>query len=286
MSWTEVGVGCFARRYASFDVTIGAVVGADGLLVVDTRAGPFEADELLADLRELSPLPVRWVVNTHWHFDHSFGNARFEPAEVYGHETVPAMLASHAEIERARLAEQSEEWARQMAELVVVPPSRTFTSVATVPLGDRIVELVHGGRGHTDGDIAVRVPDADVVFLGDLVEQSGPPAYGLDSYPLDWPATLEVLSGLLTGSTAVVPGHGDVVDEAFVARQHAELRDVSELIRRLYAGGVDVERAVEDGGAEWPYPPDTLSEAVRRGYTHLRDSGAGPDPKHLPLLPS
>lgn len=286
MSWTEIGVGCFARRYESFDVTIGVVVGTNGLLVVDTRSGPYEADELLSDLRELSPLPVRWVVDTHWHFDHSFGNARFDQAEVYGHETVPAMLAEHAEAERAGLAERSEEWARQMAELVIVPPTRTFGSVAAIDLGDRGVELVHGGRGHTDGDVVVRVPDADVVFMGDLIEQSGPPSYGSDSFPLDWPTTVELLSGLVRPSTTVVPGHGDPVDEAFLARQHGELVAVSELIREQYASGVEVERALETGGTRWPYPAERLGEAVRRGYAQLREAGAGPDRKHLPLLPS
>ena len=100
-SWTEVGPGCFARRYPSFDVTVGVVVGAEGLLVVDTRGGPREADELRADLARLSDLPVRWVVDTHWHFDHTFGNGRFVDATIYGHETVPGVLAERGEEVRA-----------------------------------------------------------------------------------------------------------------------------------------------------------------------------------------
>ncbi|MGH3490185.1 MAG: MBL fold metallo-hydrolase, partial [Actinopolymorphaceae bacterium] len=180
--WTEVGPGCFARRYPSYDLTIGVVVGADGILVVDTRASLGEADELGADLRRLSPAPVRWVVDTHWHFDHCFGNARFTEAVIYGHESVPAMLEARADDVRTELSARSAEWAQEMAALEVVPPGRTFASVAMIDLGDRVVELVHPGRGHTEGDVVVRVPDADVVYAGDLVEESGPPSYGDDSY--------------------------------------------------------------------------------------------------------
>lgn len=289
--WSEIGPGCFARRYASFDVTVGVVVGADGLLVVDTRGSLREADELLADLAALSKAPVRWVVDTHWHFDHSFGNARFDQATVYGHETVPAMLAEHGDQVRAELARRSPEWARDMAELVIVPPSRTFASVAVVDLGDRLVELVHPGRGHTSGDVAVRVPDADVVYAGDLVEQSGPPAYGDDSFPLEWPSTLEVMAGLVAPRTVVVPGHGAVVDQDFVARMHGEVREVADTIRRLAGEGVSVEDALAED--DWPYPKEALVEAIRRGYRHLRESGElrdapatpGTGRTSLPLIP-
>ncbi|WP_237742643.1 MBL fold metallo-hydrolase [Actinopolymorpha alba] len=279
--WTEVGPGCFARRYPSFDVTVGVVVGADGLLVVDTRGSLGEADELRADLVALSSAPVRWVVDTHWHFDHCFGNARFTEAAIYGHETVPEMLATEAEAVRASLAERSPEWAREMGELVVVPPSRTFSSVAVVDLGDRQVELVHPGRGHTAGDVAARVPDADVVYVGDLIEESGPPMYGEDSFPLEWPATLDLLTGLLTERTAVVPGHGAVVDRAFAQAQRIEVSNVAETVRHLAAEGVPVDKALDAG--EWPYPRESLAHAVRRGYEHLGSTGAGR--RSLPLLP-
>lgn len=290
MSWSEVGNRCFARRYESFDVTVGVVAGTDGLLVIDTRGSLREAGELLSDLRSLSSAPVRWVVNTHWHFDHSFGNAAFAAtfpgSEIYGHETVPGRLAAEQEQAKASLAQESEQWRQDMAELVVVPPSRTFSTLAAIDLGDRGVELVHPGLGHTDGDVVVRVPDADVLFAGDLVEQSGPPAYGPDSFPLDWPYTLETLSGLLTPSTAVVPGHGAACDLEFVRQQHENVLGVAELIRKLYESGVPADEALSAGGDDWPIPAERLADAVKRGYAQLRDSGSEPGPRTLPLLPS
>lgn len=78
--WNEVGDNCFVRRYERFDVNVGVVRGSDGLLVIDTRGDHREAEELLGDLRSLGSGPVRWVANTHWHFDHVFGNGRFVAA--------------------------------------------------------------------------------------------------------------------------------------------------------------------------------------------------------------
>jgi len=270
--WTEVGDRCFARRYASFDVTIGAVVGSEGLLCIDTRACLTEADELRADLRSLSSQPIRWVVNTHWHYDHCFGNARFGEAVIYGHESVPDMLADRVGAVRQELSALGPEWARAMQDLVVSPPTATFASVAAIDLGDRLVELVHPGRAHTNGDVVVRVGDADVLYAGDLVEQSGPPSYGDDSYPLDWPAALDVVAGLVTAQTTVVPGHGDAVDHAFLAEQRHEISAVAQNIRQLVEQGVPQEQAWS--AAEWPWSQEVLAEAIRRGYEQLRDERA------------
>ena len=77
--WQEVGDGCFRRRYRAFDLNIGVVRGSDGLLVLDTRADLRQAEELLDHLAAFGQ-PVRWVVNSHWHFDHLFGNQRFREA--------------------------------------------------------------------------------------------------------------------------------------------------------------------------------------------------------------
>ena len=89
----ELAEGVYARRYESLDLNVGVVVSGDGVLVVDTRASHIEADELRNDLRSLTPLPVRWVVDTHWHWDHTFGNARFPEAEIWGSRTMPEGIA-------------------------------------------------------------------------------------------------------------------------------------------------------------------------------------------------
>lgn len=263
MPWDEVGPGVFRRRYASFDLNVAAVVASDGVLVVDTRASPREAQELLDDLRHLSRRPARWVVNTHWHVDHTLGNALFPLAEIWGHPSVPAMLAQRGAAAAVELVGAESEGAEPVA------PSRFVATSHWLDLGDRGVELRHLGRAHTDGDVVVVVPEAGVVLAGDLVEQSGPPAYGDDSYPLEWPATLARVGELLGAGSAVVPGHGDVVDRKFVCAQLEGLEAVARALRELHGAGIPLAEALEAGRDRWPWPASTLVHAVERGYRQL-----------------
>jgi glyoxylase-like metal-dependent hydrolase (beta-lactamase superfamily II) len=265
--WLEVGSGVFCRRYQPWDVTVGMVVGADGLLVIDTRASLRQADQLLDDVRRLSRRPVSWVVNTHAHFDHTYGNARFGTAECWGHRSVPPAMAVGSD----EVPDDAE-----YAEVVVCPPDHLVDDTATIDLGDRTVELRHLGRGHTDGDLIVIVPEAELVFAGDLIEQSGPPAYGDDSFPLDWPVTVGHLHRLVEDQGRVVPGHGAVVDRPFVAQQQAALEQVADIIRGLWVAGVPAADAL--GAADrWPFPFSTtgLAQAVARGYQELAVSASG-----------
>lgn len=254
MSFDEVGERVWRRRYESLDFNVGVVEGDEGLLVVDTRASHDQADELRSELPELSDKPVRWVVNTHWHWDHTFGNARFPEAEIWGHETCRRMLLEHGdEMKEGAKVWLPDEYHPVIDRVEVVPPSRTFAQRASLAIG-RDVLLDHHGLGHTDADIVVRVPDADVLFLGDLVEESAPPAFG-DAHPLEWPHTLASVP--LAGS--MVPGHGDTVDRAFVARQQEELEEVARL-----AGEVAAGRSPEAAAAEGPYPAEVMRTAFER----------------------
>jgi glyoxylase-like metal-dependent hydrolase (beta-lactamase superfamily II) len=278
--WTQIAAGCWVRRYAEWDVNVGVVSGEQGLLVVDTRGTPAQGHRLRDDVRRLDTRPVRWVVNTHQHFDHVLGNAAFDGATIHAHENAAAgMKASLDRVKDLCRAEDPDDpLNREVLDATVRRPDVTFSLVATLDLGDRYVEMLYPGRGHTDGDIAIRIPDLDVVFLGDLVEQSAPPSFGPDSFPLEWPETLEVAAGVVGDSTVVVPGHGTPVDRAFVLGQRGDVADVAATIAGLVAAGVPVEGALQEG--EWPWDRERLTHAVRRGYEH-----AGPPPRTLPLLP-
>ena len=109
------------------------------------------------------------------------------------------------------------------------------------------MELIHPGRGHTAGDLVVRVPDADVMLGGDLIEESDPPFIGDDSWPMEWPTTLDLVLSLMTDRTVVVPGHGQVVDRDFVQDQRAELGTIAETIRDLASRGVPAVRGARAG---------------------------------------
>jgi glyoxylase-like metal-dependent hydrolase (beta-lactamase superfamily II) len=264
--WTEVGDRVFTRRYAFYDQNIGAILGDDGVLVVDTRISHRQADEIIADLRDLTALPVRAVVNTHGHNDHAFGNHRFRPAPIWGHERCARMIRDTGPAQLADLTGRMPNLAAELAEVVLDPPDETFDGdFATLEFdaGGRRIELRHLGRAHTDNDILVIVPDADVLFAGDLVEADAPPFFG-DSYPLDWPGTVERLVEHVTG--AVVPGHGTVGDRAFAVRSMIELRTIAELATLVHQGVLDLGDAV----LRTPYPADTAPDPLIRAMAQLR----------------
>jgi glyoxylase-like metal-dependent hydrolase (beta-lactamase superfamily II) len=114
------------------------------------------------------------------------------------------------------------------------------------------VEIAHLGSGHTEGDLVVVVPDADLLFVGDLVESSptpdtGAPWWGPDSVPHAWGATLDGVIGLMTGTTRAVPGHGDVVDREFVFGTRGRVAAVSGELTRLVESGVAESDALASG---------------------------------------
>jgi glyoxylase-like metal-dependent hydrolase (beta-lactamase superfamily II) len=266
-SWTEVGDRVFVRRHRSMDLNVTLLVGDGACLVVDTRADLVQGGELAEAVRAVTPHP--WVVvNTHFHFDHAFGNAAFRPASIWGHRRCAEVLSGpDGERMRARIAgryrEAGEQAGAERIEAVeIVPPDELVDDVATLTVGGRPVHLRHLGRGHTDSDLVVVVPDAALVLAGDLVEEGAPPQFG-SAYPLDWPGTLDALVELVTGP--VVPGHGAVVDRAFVVDQRAELARLAEAARAGHAEG----RPAADTARDLPYFGEFAVQAVERAYSQL-----------------
>lgn len=170
----QVGEGVFRRRYPSLDLNIRVVFGDDGVLLVDTRATGAQATELREELGSSTDLPVRWVVNTHWHWDHTFGNARFRGCRIWGHELCRVALEDRSE-EMRREAKDAlgAEFDADIDATEIQPPTEVFSDSISIDIG-RIVELSYHGLAHTDSDIVVGVPDAGVVFLGDLSKRERP----------------------------------------------------------------------------------------------------------------
>jgi len=224
----EIADRVWVARYAWWDVNVTLIRGSGGLVIVDTHSSSVAARQVVDDVRRLGVGPVTHVVNTHEHFDHTFGNAELRASygDVPIHATDVAASRTVEAGERAKRTygvDPADPRGPEIVETPIVVADTTFSSVATIDLDDRLVELAHPGRGHTGGDLVVRVPDADVLLAGDLVEESAPPAVGPDSFLSEWPQTLEVVIRMLTASTIVVPGHGRPVGRDFVYDQHAEL---------------------------------------------------------------
>ena len=280
--FTEVAERVWVARYDWFDLNITLVGGDRGLLVVDTHGSAGAAREVVGDVRRLGAGEVTGIVNTHWHFDHTFGNGTFGAAygdlPIHAHENARDELEVGGEELKQRYADSPDDPHREdVMSTEIVLPDETFSSARVLDLGDRAVELVHPGRGHTAGDLVVRVPDVDVVLAGDLIEESGPPGFGADSHPLEWPHSLDIVLGLLTPASVVVPGHGSPVDREFVEVQRNDIGIVAQTIRDLVGRGVPLAQALD--AAEWPFPKAGLEQAVARGYEALPRSQ-----QRLPLV--
>jgi glyoxylase-like metal-dependent hydrolase (beta-lactamase superfamily II) len=264
--WQEIGDRVYVRRHAALDLNVGLVVGEGGCLVIDTRATLVEAADLVAAVRRVTPHP--WtVVNTHTHWDHYFGNAAFRPAAIWAHERAVDWAVRYGAAHRERLlrvarARQLDELAAGIEAVTPDPPDRPVAGTAALDIAGRPVVLRHLGRGHTDGDLVVEIADTDVLFAGDLIEEGGPVGFS-DAFPLDWPDTAAALLPLCRGP--VVPGHGAVVDRAYVAAQQQELAATAALLRRAHAES----RPASTVWPDLPYPEDAARYAVTRAYRQL-----------------
>lgn len=221
MGWQELGDGVFRRRYESLDLNIGLILGEEAAMVIDSRANQVQGDELDADIRVFTRHPVLHLVNTHHHWDHTFGNASFPSSTIVGHERCRSHLVERGDSMRQRLVEADwipDEGKPAFAAVEIAPPTVTFSQALTIDVGGRPVELTYLGRGHTDNDIIIEVDDT--LFAGDLVEEGAPPQFG-DAYPREWLATLDLLIDRANGT--VVPGHGDVVGRAFMETQRDQI---------------------------------------------------------------
>src|SRR5881227_3582635 len=145
----ELGDGTYAIRYEFFDQTIGLVVGQATCVVIDTRTTYAQARELHDDVRRVTVLPIV-VLNTHHHFDHTFGNAVFRPAETWGHERCASTLLERGDEMRERMIQEIPALADELREVELVPPARTFPEQASIDLGGRAIGVLYLGRGHTD----------------------------------------------------------------------------------------------------------------------------------------
>ncbi len=253
-------------------VNIGLVVGDTGALVIDTGSSPEQGAEIRRQAERLAGLPVTAVVATHWHYDHLFGLAAFTDVPSYAHESVPGWL------DRPECREAAAGLGVEHSTLT--GPQHSFSLAKVVDVGGRRVELVHFGRGHSDGDVVVIVPDAGLIFTGDLLEGSGPPDFGDDCHFKDWPAAVDGILGLVAEDTILIPGHGSAMtrEDAFI--QRAEISGLYGQAEYLVGRGVKLADAYEAG--EWPFDEPLVRDVLPLLYAQLAAEGKVPRTQ-LPL---
>lgn len=227
--WERLGYGVGRRRLPVWDATVALVAGTDGVLLCDTGSSLREAVRVRAEAQSLLGTRVTHIALSHPHFDHVLGTAAFAGTQVYGAAGLADLLRGgadelYADAVRHGLPEHD---AAESAD-VLVAPRHEVSGAWTLDLGGgREAVLVNAGPGHSGHDLAVLVPGVSgspaIVFCGDLVEESGEPQAGQDAFPARWPAALNRLLALGGEDALYVPGHGAVVDAAFVRAQRDQL---------------------------------------------------------------
>ncbi|WP_258021904.1 MBL fold metallo-hydrolase [Streptomyces anatolicus] len=229
--WERLSPRVGRCRLPGWDCTAGLVVGEGAALMIDAGSGLAEGAVLRTRAREIvgGGRRVTHLALTHPHFDHVLGAAAFAGVEVYGAVGIDTVFARGAEELRADAVRHgvAPEAAAEAADLLV-HPRHLVSGEWTLDLGGGVqVLLANVGPGHSGHDLVVLVPGGEegpeIVFCGDLVEESGEPQAGADAVPARWPAALDRLLELGGQDARYVPGHGAVVDAAFVRAQRATL---------------------------------------------------------------
>lgn len=275
--FTEIVPGVYQARGVG-DLVVGSnstvVVNDSDVLLVDSHITPAAATRLLEELKTITDKPVRYVANTHWHFDHAHGNQVYPPdVEIISHEATRAVIAAGGsvsgrayesfigglpdriaameavldtatdETSRSELAETLEgqrTYYAQTQEVVPTPPNTTLSERLTLHRGDREIRFLFFGRGHTEGDVVVHLPDDGVLISGDLIT-AGIPYMG-DGFVDEWIEALEHLKSL--EFDWIVPGHGGAYqDRDRIGHLQAYFRDLWDQAVALHGRGVPAEEA-------------------------------------------
>jgi glyoxylase-like metal-dependent hydrolase (beta-lactamase superfamily II) len=271
--FSAVADGVFVAVAEPASVNIGLVVGSSGSLVIDTGSSPAQGASIKAAAEAFAGVPVIGVLVTHWHYDHLFGLNGFPGVPSWGHETLSSWL------KRSEAAAAAAELGVEIAELV--PPVHGFALARVLDAGGRRVEALHFGPGHTDTDVIAYVPDANLIFTGDLLESGGPPSFGPDSHLRDWPSAVDGILGLVGEDTVLVPGHGPVMDRMAGFQQRAEISALYGQVEYLVRQGVREQDAYERG--EWMFDEATVRAALPLAYAELAAVGVVPRTQ-LPLI--
>jgi cyclase len=218
----------------------GFVIGDDGVLVIDTFQDPRPAKALLAEIRKLTPLPIRFVVNTHYHLDHVNGNDVFAGAG--------ATIVAHRNV-RAWIRTEN----IKMLDPPVTPEKKARVASLTLPtvVHDSHIELYLGSRrinvryypGHTGGDSVVSIPDAHIVFCGDMLWKEHVPNL-IDASTKPWIESLDAMQKDY-GPSTWVPGHGGVANAQDVLTFRKYLADLRDGVRREQAAGKSGDTLVQ-----------------------------------------
>jgi quinoprotein relay system zinc metallohydrolase 2 len=249
---------------------IAVIVGNDSIAIVDTGGSLAWGTRLRSAIRNLTPLPIRHLINSHVHPDHIFGNAAFDgdEPEIWGHYKLPESLTARGQF----YLEQVNELLGSVAEGTrITAPTRLVNGLQELDLGGRTLRLQSHPTAHTDNDLTVFDSATGTLFASDLLFMERLPA--IDGSLNGWLSVMATMRNI--PAARVVPGHGPVsatwpaaleTQERYLQRLRADLRD-------LLAAGIPMEKAVETAGqserAHWQLFDDYNARNVVAAYAEL-----------------
>lgn len=213
---------------------IGATAGEDGVAIVDDQFAPL-SPKIHAALQELSPKPVRFVINTHWHGDHTGGNAQFADT---------AAILAQANVRKRLLVGGKTPFVEFPPVSGKALPVVTFEQGLSLWWNGEEIRAIHPGIGHTDGDSVIWFTRSNVVHMGDDYFASGFPYVDLASggSVVKLIASLDVILGQIPPDAKVIPGHGPVSDVAGLRKYRAMLEGAVDVVKKGRAAGKSVEQ--------------------------------------------
>jgi cyclase len=271
-SLEEVADGVFA--YVQLDGSWGLnnsgfLVGQDGVTLIDTCFTERRTRALVDTIASVTPRPVRTLINTHHHGDHTHGNYLLPAATIIGHELCREEVLAAGHIATGLFP--GVEWGR----LEVAPPFVCFDRTLDVYVDDRKVELEFVGPAHTTNDVIAWMPQHRVLFAGDLVFNGGTPFVVMGSVSGSL-AALERLRQL--DADVLVPGHGGVCRASAIDEQISYLRFVQDVARRGFDDGtppLDHALATDLGPFAALHDPERIVGNLYRAYSELRGEPLG-----------
>jgi glyoxylase-like metal-dependent hydrolase (beta-lactamase superfamily II) len=226
----------------SFGANAGIIIGDDGIVVVDTLMSAKEGRRFLRDIRAISRKPIRYVINTHYHLDHAFGNCVLGRRGVVVAQADAAGMMEKTAAETLKHIENYGLTPEDMKGTAIVYPRLTYGDRMTIDIGGERIELIHSRRAHTGGDTLVYVPAKKVLFTGDILFTGYHPFLGEGDIE-EWARALDDIKEM--DVEKIVPGHGPLSAKKDLddMREYILLFDAKA--KELAAGSSDVQAVVE-----------------------------------------